>query len=156
MKLIDDLKLQLDSIDDGHVKNIISKIKEFICEYESNIENDECTCDEEDIDELNQSIEIKSLTHHPNIEFIDSSKIITEDNSITNIWYVDNFESISGACSTGKIIYKDSELYMNICEQNGKTTVNLLVTINNELKNITFILEKTCNSANNYDMIFYL
>ena len=45
---------------------------------------------------------------------------------------------------------------MNVCESNGIATVKLIVEIDNEIKRLPFILEKSCQSDSEHDMIVSL
>lgn len=100
------------------------------------------------------NIEIKSLSESPKIKIEPLNESISEKSQ--NIWYVDDYESLEGACSTSKIIYKDNTLLMNVCESEGVSTVNLIVEVDKQIHKFPFILKKSCNNDTDHDMIIFL
>lgn len=98
---------------------------------------------------VSKNIDVKSLTRQPIIKEIQ----LTESTGDDNIWYVDSFESIKDACSTGKVVYKGDTLLMNVCESDGKCKVTLVVEVDGNIAQMAFNLETNCNNQSEYDMI---
>lgn len=94
-------------------------------------------------------VNVKSLTETPVIKF----KPITESEGAENTWIVDDFESMKNVCSTSKISYRGDTLFMNVCESDGKSTVSLILEIDGTITRVPFVLEKSCNTCGEYDMI---
>jgi hypothetical protein len=107
------------------------------------------TITENESEELDFDIIVKSLTTQPNIHQIPFCEGISEP----NIWYVDDYEFIEDACGTSKIIYKGDTLLMNVCESEGKAMVSLVLEMKGHVGVVEFKLNKICNSPDNYDMI---
>lgn len=93
-------------------------------------------------------IEVKSLSDQPLIRITPLSESTGD-----NVWYVDDYESLKDACSTSKVTYNGNTLLMNVCEANGKTTVNLILEIAGKISHVPFRLEKSCNRSGDHDMI---
>jgi hypothetical protein len=113
--------------------------------------NESCTIDSDDskkVTQLDESVfEIKSLVNQPSIALYENSEFDQ------NVWFVDDYEFISGACGTNKITFKDSTLYINICENEGSAYADLVCESSGEIKSVRFKLEKSCDYDIEYDMI---
>jgi hypothetical protein len=98
-------------------------------------------------------VEVKSLSEAPSIKV----NPLTEGQAAEpNVWHVDNFESMKDACGTCEITYKGDTLLMNVCESEGKASVNLVLEIAGEIKHVPFQLKKACEKSTDYDMILSL
>jgi len=102
-----------------------------------------------------QEINIKSFSDIPKVKFNFLAESENKEEH-PSIWFVDDYESMEGMCSTSKIVYKGDTLLMNVCEANGQSYVNLIVEVDGRIKHHPFILEKSCNKDNDYDIIFSL
>lgn len=98
----------------------------------------------------NNNISVKSLSEQPQIKI---QQELSESVDGENIWIVDDFEFMEGACGTSKIIYKGDSLYMNVCESDGKAKVSLILEIDEKIKHVQFTLKKSCNMSDAHDMI---
>jgi hypothetical protein len=99
-------------------------------------------------------VEVKSLSEQPAYKIMPLSEGADSDSE--NVWFVDDYESVEGACSTSKILYKGSTLLMNVCESEGVSKVSLILEIDGEIKRVPFKLEKACQSCEDHDMIISL
>lgn len=96
-----------------------------------------------------KNIAIKSLSVQPEIKQVPLS-----ESEGSNIWYVDEYESIEdGCCGTSKIVYKGSTMLMNVCESEGESTVTLIVEVDGDIARVPFKLDESCNNTSKYDMI---
>jgi hypothetical protein len=94
-------------------------------------------------------VNVKSLSEAPVITL----KPLTESEDDYNTWVVDDFECMEGACGTCKVVYKGDTLLMNVCECEGKSTVSLILEIDGKISTVPFVLEKSCNTDDECDMI---
>jgi len=94
-------------------------------------------------------VNVKSLSEAPVIKF----KPLTESEEDYNTWVVDDFECMEGACGTCKVVYRGDTLLMNVCECEGKSTVSLILEIDGKISTVPFVLEKSCNTDDECDMI---
>ena len=60
-----------------------------------------------------------------------------------DIFYVRDFESIPGACGTGMIELPDRKSYMNMCEMEGVSTIDLSIVVEGQSLKVKFKLAKT-------------
>lgn len=97
-------------------------------------------------------VTIDVLPEDTNIKVIPLSE--SENNE--NVWYVDSFESIEGACSTSKVIFKGDTHLMNVCESEGRSVVSIPVKMTGKVVETKFLLELSCNNEESYDMIVSL
>lgn len=104
---------------------------------------------------FNETIVVKSFSE-PTKVWMRPLNECAVGGTVHNVWYVDDYESLEGACSTSKISYKDNTLLMNVCESEGRSTVNLIMEVDNKIHKIPFVLKKSCNNDTGYDMIFFL
>lgn len=96
-------------------------------------------------------IEVKSLSEAPSIQI--KPLVEGQVSSEPNVWMVEDFESMKDACGTCEITYKGDKLLMNVCESDGKATVNLVLEVAGEIKHVPFQLKKACGDTTDHDMI---
>lgn len=145
---------KLESLNSNQLREVIAKSKILIGPINETVS---CNCSDIITENENSNIDIKILSFGeltPSIKFIPLNE---SQEDVNNIWYVDDYQVIPNSCGTGAITFKESVFYMNMCEQNGVASIDLLVeTPDKTVKNINFILKKDCNAENNHDMIIHL
>ncbi|BBA65494.1 predicted ORF [Xanthomonas phage XacN1] len=94
------------------------------------------------------AVSIKSFSDAPTIKAgIDEA--LTE-----NVLYVEDYDSVPMACSTGKVTVLGRTIYTNVCESEDGPTIYLNVMLNEkDHSNVPFKLKKTHDSDSDYIML---
>jgi Tfp pilus assembly PilM family ATPase len=78
-------------------------------------------------------------------------------NGEQNVLFVESFDVIPNSCGTGKIVFADRTMWMNMCEMEGECHISLNLDIDGKsLYNKPFLVKtKTLNESveESYDMI---
>ncbi len=94
------------------------------------------------------AVSIKSFSDAPTI------KAGIDESLTDNILYVDDYDSVPMACSTGKVTVLGRTIYTNVCESEDGPTIYLNVMLNEcEYSSIPFKLKKTPDSNSDYIML---
>lgn len=82
---------------------------------------------------LKSTIKIMSLSDGPEVE------VSMDATLVENVLYVDEYNSIPNACSTGKVKFMGREIYTNICEDDSGSVIYLNLSLNeNSHHNVPF------------------
>lgn len=94
------------------------------------------------------TVSIKSFSDAPTIK-VGIDEALTE-----NVLYVEDYNSVPMACSTGKVTVLGRTIYTNVCESDDGPTIYLNVMLNEkDHSNVPFKLKKTHDSNSDYIML---
>lgn len=94
------------------------------------------------------AVSIKSFSDAPTIK-AEIDEALNE-----NVLYVEAYDSVPMACSTGKVTVLGRTIYTNICESEDGPTIYLNVALNEtNYSNVPFKLKKTQGSDSDYIML---
>lgn len=118
----------------------LEELTTYICENELNVK-DIIVCLEEDHEQINEELKLDNFDIKL-LSFNDNS-ILFEKIGEENILFVEDFEYIENSCSTARIKLNEKIIWLNVCDAEGASKVNLDVAINEKnFYNVPFIIKK--------------
>lgn len=97
---------------------------------------------------LEESIRIETLSDSPLV-------MAGVDNELQhNVLFVEGYESIPFACSTGQVTFMGRKIFTNICEDEHGPTIYLNITLKEKFhQNVPFKLKSSADKKSDYIML---